>query len=83
LTDIPEAIQAQENGRLLVQAFIEEESDDAVPFDCIVLDPALPRPKLTLRAGRFRVVTQNESGEPVHGPITLDVPQISDTSQDK
>lgn len=83
LVEIPVEIQAGDEGRLLVQAFVDGESDEAVPFDAVVLDPDLPRPKLALRTGRFRIVTQDESGDRIHDAITLDVPEISERSRDK
>ena len=61
------------NSRQLVQAFLEEEPEDAIPLDSMLLLPNQPPPKLMLRVGKYRVVVQDENGERLH-QITLEVP---------
>lgn len=58
---VPDAIRAV-SGRVLVEAFIDAESEDAVPFDRVVLAPSGSRPKLLLAPGKYRIVAQDEQG---------------------
>jgi hypothetical protein len=58
---IPDDIRA-ESARLLVQALIEDQSEDAIPFDLLVLMPGEPRPKLLLKPGKYRIIAQDEQG---------------------
>jgi len=61
---IPKEIQT-ESGRVLVQAFIDTESVDSIPLDQFILRPGEPRPKLFLKAGKYRVVVQDEQGDEI------------------
>lgn len=58
---VPDAIRAV-SGRVLVEVFIEAESEDAVPFDRVVLAQNGSRPKLLLVPGKYRIVAQDEQG---------------------
>jgi hypothetical protein len=49
--------------RVLVQAFLAGDADDAVPADQIVIDPGEPRAKLVLRPGNYRLVLQDRNGD--------------------
>jgi hypothetical protein len=58
---IPDEVRA-DSARILVQAFIQHESEDAIPFDLVILTPGEPRPKLFLKPGEYRIVVQDERG---------------------
>lgn len=51
--------------RLLIQAFAESETDNAVPADQILFIPGTTPPVLALREGNYRIVAQTEAGEAV------------------
>ncbi|HVA45893.1 MAG TPA: hypothetical protein VNH11_05850 [Pirellulales bacterium] len=68
---IPDEVRA-ESVRMLVQAFIQHESDDAIPFDQALLMPGEPRPKLLLKPGEYRMVIQDERGmEILRRPLVI------------
>jgi hypothetical protein len=68
---IPEDIRA-ESARVLVQAFLQRESEDAIPVDQVVLMPGEPRPKLLLKPGEYRIVVQDVRGrEILRRPLVL------------
>ncbi len=54
-----------ESGRVLVQAFLETESDDAIPVDQLVLDDGGQMPVLLLPPGEYRIVVQDEQGDEI------------------
>lgn len=58
---VPDEIRAVSK-RVLLQAFVEGEGDDAVPFDRLVMMPDQPRPKLLLVPGKYSITSQNEDG---------------------
>jgi hypothetical protein len=62
---VPGEIRA-EKGRVLVQAFIREEGEDAIPLDQTLLVPGAARPMLFLTPGQYRVLAQDERGEEVY-----------------
>jgi hypothetical protein len=72
LVPIPDGIEASE-GRLLVQAFVASESDDAIPMDQFLLLPGQTRSALALPPGEYRIVVQDEKGEAVGEPRKLSV----------
>ena len=53
------------SGRVLVQAFVATEADDAIPVDQVVLVAGVPTPVLLLPDGDFRLIVQDESGAKV------------------
>jgi hypothetical protein len=53
------------SGRVLVQAFVASEGDDAVPMDQVVLRAGEPAPVLMLPSGAYRLVLQDEQGQEV------------------
>jgi hypothetical protein len=59
--DIP-AEWLPKSARVLVQAFVASEGDDAVPMDQVVLRAGEPAPVLMLPAGSYRLVLQGEDG---------------------
>jgi hypothetical protein len=68
---IPEEIRT-ESARVLVQAFMQREREDAIPVDQVVLIPGEPRPKLFLKPGEYRMVIQDERGrEILRRPLVL------------
>ena len=52
-------------GRTLVQAFVEGEGVDAIPMDQVIVEAGKPVANLMLPAGRYRLTSQAESGEPI------------------
>jgi len=66
--EIPPELEPKD-GRVLVQAFLASESDDAVPVDQVVLLAGEPTPVLLLpesqSGGGFRLVVQDEKGNEV------------------
>ena len=68
---IPTEVKLEE-GKLLVQAFHADESDDAVPADQIIVSSAGVRPPLMLREGRYRIATQDSTGkQSSYGPLDV------------
>ncbi len=63
--EIPEAAAAAlaADERLLVQAFVATEPDDAIPADQIVATAGTELPRLLLPTGTYRVVVTNAAGE--------------------
>ncbi len=59
--EIPSEIAAMKT-RVLVQAYLAIETEDAVPVDQVILHPDSPAPVLILPDGEFRLVVQDESG---------------------
>lgn len=62
--EVPLEIEAK-TSRLLAQAFLASEPEDAIPVDQVVLVPGEPAPVLMLPAGAFRLVVQDETGAEV------------------
>lgn len=60
--EIPVELEPDE-GRVLVQAFLREEPDEAVPMDQVVLYARDVAPVLMLPEGEYRLVVQDESGQ--------------------
>ena len=60
-----ERLLARRARRILVQAFLAGESDDAVPVDQVVLQPGEAAPVLLLPEGEIRLVVQDESGREI------------------
>src|SRR5262245_21203136 len=60
--DIPTEWQPK-GGRVLVQAFVTQEGEDAVPMDQIVLRSGEPVPVLMLPAGDYRLILRDEQGQ--------------------
>jgi len=61
---VPEEIRA-DSERVLVEAFVASESDDAIPVDRVMLTPGEPRLPLVVPAGEYRIVVQDERGEEI------------------
>jgi hypothetical protein len=47
------------SGRRLVQAFVANESADAVPMDQVIVEAGKPVPKLMLPKGKYRFAIQD------------------------
>lgn len=54
---------ATQTGRYLLQAFVADEPEDAIPMDQIIVEPGKPTPALMLPKGHYRIVAQDESGK--------------------
>ncbi|MCA9190108.1 MAG: hypothetical protein KDB03_00035 [Planctomycetales bacterium] len=66
LVSVPLPTQITANsGRVLIQAFHSDESEDAVPADQLVMVDDASRPSLILRPGSYRVLVQDERGHEI------------------
>src|SRR5688572_20803778 len=62
--EIPVELEPKE-GRVLVQAFVASESDEAIPMDQVIVEAGELAPVLLLPEGEFRLVVQDESGKEI------------------
>ena len=60
------AVWMPTSGRILLQAFVEGEGDDAIPMDQILLTAGKPVPVLLLPKGKYRIVVQDGMGVSRH-----------------
>lgn len=59
--------------RILVQAFVASEPDNAIPVDQVLVVPGAEPPVLALPEGSYRIVVQDEEGgSQPHGPLTVE-----------
>ncbi|MBL8892117.1 MAG: hypothetical protein JNL67_19230 [Planctomycetaceae bacterium] len=59
--------------RILVQAFVASEPNDAIPVDQVLVVPGVEPPVLALRKGSYRIVVQDEEGVCYpHGALTVE-----------
>ena len=75
---VPQEIRA-EMGRVLVQAFLQHESEDSIPVDQALLLPGVARPMLLLKAGEYRVIAQDERGAEIYRSALVVSPGVQDT----
>ena len=60
--EIPVELEPDQD-RVLIQAFLSDEAENAIPMDQVLWYAGDLSPMLMLPEGRYRIVAQSESGE--------------------